>query len=129
MTAGTDPAPVTFDTEEAVTVARFAGTEISSLEAIDELLLAFRNKIDTLGAQALVIDFTGMRFIATGAINLLLVVLKRMRLKGGDVYLCGVTGNVEQVFRLLQINKLFELFPSRAEAMRILRGRNIGKRP
>ncbi len=110
-------APVKFESSGPVTVARFTCKEISSLEQIDLLLEIFKKQIDSADQRYLVLDFSAVQFIVTSAINMLLVILKRMRLKGGDVCLCGITENVNQIFNLMQLNKLFDIWPSCQKAL------------
>jgi anti-anti-sigma factor len=126
MDENTGTTQVVFESDHSVTVARFTCKEISSLEAIDRLLQAFTQKIESPGTEVLLIDFSGVRFVATSAINLLLVVLKRMRVKGGDVCLCSVAPNVEKIFKLMQLSRLFEIFPSRDPAIQALAARKPG---
>jgi anti-anti-sigma factor len=120
MTNENNSAPVSFETSGQITIARFTAKEISSLEQIDLILCAFKTQIDSLDPPWLLIDFSHVSFVATSAINMLLVVLKRVRMKGGDVCLCGVMDNVQQIFNLMQLNKLFELWPSCEKALAAL---------
>jgi anti-anti-sigma factor len=115
---------VTFETSGPVVVAVMTCKDIYSLDQLDLLLETFKKQIDCLDQNCLLLDFSSVRFVATSAINILLVILKRMRLKGGDVCLCGVTDNVQQIFNLMQLNKLFEIFPSRQIALAALEKKN-----
>ncbi len=111
------PAPVMFESVNGVMVAQFTCREITTLDAIDALLEEFKKKIEDMKETNLLIDFTGVTFVATSAINLLLVILKRIRMKGGDAFLCGIEDNVDQIFELMQINRLFDIYPTRTEAI------------
>lgn len=123
MTVDNQSAPVTFDTSGKITVAVFTAREIASLDQIDLILNAFKAKMETLDQPWLLLDFSRVSFVATSAINMLLVVLKRARMKGGDVCLCGVMDNVQQIFNLMQLNKLFDMWPTCDKALAALNQR------
>jgi anti-sigma B factor antagonist len=120
MAENQDDDPVVFEQTDGLLIARFTGREISSIETIDQLLDALKRKIDATAEKTLLIDFAGIRFLATSAINMLLVVLKRMRMKDGDVYLCGIADPIAQILQLMQIHKLFDIWPTRDEAVKAL---------
>jgi anti-anti-sigma factor len=112
------PAPIEFATVNDLLIAHFMCRDVSTMEVIDQLLEEFKKKIEDMPEKDLLIDFTGVTFVATSAINLLLVVLKRVRMKGGDVFLCGINDNIGQIYELMQINRLFDIFPTREEAVK-----------
>jgi anti-anti-sigma factor len=124
MTDSNPDVLVTFETSGPVAVAVMNCKDLYSLDQLDLLLDTFKKQIDALDQNCLILDFSAVRFVATSAINMLLVILKRMRLKGGDVCLCGVADNVQQVFNLMQLNKLFEIFPSQQAALAALEKKN-----
>jgi anti-anti-sigma factor len=108
---------VTFEQINDVTIARFDTYEISSLASIDQPLQQFKEEIQTRQPKKLIVDFTGVSFVATSAINMLLVILKRVRSYEGDVCLCGLSRTVRNVFEIMQLTRIFEVYPDRYAAM------------
>ena len=111
---------IRFEKNGEVTVATFLCSEISTLEDIEDYLDEFKTRIKKDDIKLLIIDMSGVQFVATTAINLLLVVLKHMRMKGGDVCLCGLTEKVRQVFGLMQLSKLFNIYLTRDDALKAI---------
>ena len=112
---------VTFEDIDEITVAKFTCKEISHLETVDSLLAVFKTKIQSPGCKYLLIDIGNVEFVSTIAINLLLVILKRIRMKGGEVALCCLTSSVKQVFELMQLSKLFDIYADREQAIAALK--------
>jgi len=108
---------VKFERKDNITIARFEAHEISSLDRIDEPLEQFKREIEAGRPEHLLIDFEGIEFVATTAINMLLVILKRVRTYGGDVYLCCLSPAVRRVFDVMQLAELFEIYPDRQAAL------------
>ena len=42
-------------------------------------------------------------------------------MKGGEVVLCSLTAPVKQVFELMQLSRLFDIYPGREEAITALK--------
>jgi anti-anti-sigma factor len=112
MTDSNKTTLLTFDNNGSILIARLSCTEIISLEHSNRILGEIKSHIDFTNPPHLLIDFSQVSFIATCAINMLLVVLKRVRLQGGDVYLCGLSHETRQLFDLMQLSKLFEIWPT-----------------
>ncbi len=112
---------VFFEDINGITVAKFTCKEISHLDIIDALLESFKKKIQSPSCKYLVIDMCNIEFVSTTAINLLLVILKRIRMKGGEVALCCLQNSVKQVFELMQLSKLFDIYSDREQAISALK--------
>lgn len=108
---------IQFERSPDCTIARFAADEISSLREIDQPLDEFEKEIEEHRPKVLIIDFSGIQFVATTAINMLLIIVKRIRTYGGEVYLCNLSPPVQRVFDVMQLNILFEIFPDRQAAL------------
>jgi len=109
---------VEFESTGSILIGRFTCNEIITPDTIDELLEEFKKRIEGMSEKHLLIDFSKITFVATSAINMLLILLKRMRIKGGEVYLCAITENVRQLFDLMQLDRLFVIYPNRTEAVK-----------
>ncbi len=87
--------------------------DVSEVEAVEE-------KIRSLLAdepQNLVINFAGVDFMVTRVINILLVALKQIRTRGGEVYLARMNANIRRVFDIMRLNVVFKIFESEEEAL------------
>ena len=63
-----------------------------------------------------IVDFKDHTFFFTPAANTLLAQMRRLRQRGGDLVLAGLTPDVQYVLRLLRLNTLFTAYPTVAAA-------------
>lgn len=110
---------VRFERQESddITIASFPDHEISSLVSVDLPMRQFEDEIRDRKPKALVIDFHGITYLASTAITMLLVILKKVRATGGEVYICSLAGTILKVFQTMQLTKLFPIFPNRQAAL------------
>jgi anti-sigma B factor antagonist len=64
-----------------------------------------------------VVDLSGVTFIDSTALAVLVSGMKRCRQRGGDLHLCGLQQPVRIIFELTKLDRAFEIFPSSAEAI------------
>lgn len=79
-----------------------------------------RRQLDDLlvqGRQNFVIDLAGVGFMDSSGIATLVQLFKRVRIGHGDVRLCGVQPNVRRVLELIRLDRVFEMFDGRADAV------------
>jgi len=117
-------AGIRIDRHENVTVAAFELTELSDVDEVGRILTRFKREIRDHRPQNVLIDFDGISYISTVGINMLLVVLKRVRTYGGQVYIVNACKVVRNLFNLMQLDQVFELVPDRQAAMEKIASRN-----
>ena len=101
-----------------VTVASFTESsmlESRSIEAAGQELFRLP---DELHKQKLVVDFSDVKFLSSQAIGLLLDLRKRVAAIKGRLVLCGVSKDIMKVFRITNLDKVFEFFPDDGSALK-----------
>jgi anti-anti-sigma factor len=73
--------------------------------------------IAAAGKTRVVVDFSGVDYISSAGLRVLLALAKRGRDQKGRVALCGLNDSVRQVFELAGFVALFTIAPTRAEAV------------
>jgi len=63
-----------------------------------------------------IFDLSGVSFIDSSGIGTLVRSLTKLKKLGGTLRLTGVKGMVEGVFKLTQIDRVFEIYPTASEA-------------
>ncbi len=63
-----------------------------------------------------IFDISGVSFIDSSGIGTLVRSLTKLKKLGGTLRLTGVKGMVEGVFKLTQIDRVFEVYPTASEA-------------
>jgi anti-sigma B factor antagonist len=69
-----------------------------------------------------VMDFTRLRFIDSSGLGAVLSCLRQLSAKGGDLKLCGMSKQVRSTFELVRMHRIFDIFPTREEAVRAFSG-------
>ena len=97
-------------------------TTINDLK--DKILVTLEGELDTAAAaegekelqplfnsdgRDIEIDCTGLEYIASSGLRILLSILKGAKAAGSKVTLCHVNDDIQNVFRLTGFNTLFEI--------------------
>jgi len=70
---------------------------------------AYEPLIADAGCQAVTVDFSGVDYLDSSALGMLLMLRDKMGGCGKDVVLSGVQGNVRQVLEIANFSKLFRI--------------------
>lgn len=74
--------------------------------------LARNEQLVSRGKTRVVLDLAGIKYIDSSGIGVMVSLFKRVRLLNGDVKLANLTGQPREIFRLLRLDKAFELYDS-----------------
>lgn len=84
-----------------------SGTQL--VEAVNE---AVSHKVLTC-----IIDISGLRYINSSGIGVLITILTKFRNKGGDVYLMSPSENVKKLLVITKLNAIFQIVQSEEEVL------------
>ncbi|MBM9511234.1 STAS domain-containing protein [Desulfogranum marinum] len=68
------------------------------------------------GEIKVVVDLTGLEYISSAGLRSILVSAKKAKVKGCSIQFCGVSGMVEEVFKISGLFTLFSIVPTVEEA-------------
>ena len=71
-----------------------------------------------LGWKRIIVDLSSCEFIDSTFLGTLVISLKKITGLGGDLKLVGIQSAVGTMFQLTKMNRIFELFETREEAIR-----------
>lgn len=110
---------VQIETDRDLTFVRplgFLDTHTSpKLEEVLKELVAKRN-------LQVVLDCSGLNYISSSGMGVLMGALQEFRAEKGDVKVTGLSHKVYQTFELLGFTKLFEIYDTRRDAIAAFRG-------
>ncbi len=79
-----------------------ARAELQSLVAPERLML---------------INLTNVEYLSSGAIGVLIATKRALQKVAGDVSLCGLRPEIEEVFRICRLDKTFDIYPDLESAL------------
>lgn len=69
------------------------------------------------GSLKVIVDMTGVNFIDSSALGVLIGGVKRLKPKDGRMVLVIVDDNVNWIFRITGLNNVFDIYATREEAV------------
>jgi anti-sigma B factor antagonist len=64
-----------------------------------------------------IIDISGLRYINSSGIGVLITILTKFRNKGGEVFLLKPSENVQKLLVITKLNSIFQIIKSEEEAL------------
>lgn len=80
-------------------------------------LEAAANEILANGQGALVIDCTGLKYISSSGLRVLLIAARQFSAAGRPLVLCGVSGHIRKVFDISGFSSIFTIKGNQDEAV------------
>lgn len=105
------------EASEGVVVARFRDNSILDAVTVQRIGRDLHELIDRCPNSRLVLDFRDVRFFSSEALRLLLGLRNRVDKAGSKLALAGLRPDLERIFKLTALDKLFAFY-SDADAAR-----------
>ena len=77
----------------------------------------------------IVVNCSGLTYIASAGLGALMGVIEEVRHHGGDIRLADLNETVRNIFEILGFHHLYRIFPSEVEAILSFRGEGEGGGP
>ncbi len=80
-----------------------------------------RKRFDELinkSEKKVLVDFSAISYIDSSGLATLIELYQRLKKIGGRMRFCSMEEKVRNTFEITKLNKLFEIFPGRQEALR-----------
>ena len=109
--------PLSVSEEKGIRVIEFTNSKIldeANIASIQETLNAL---IDENENPRLLLDFATVDHLSSAALGALINVNSRIRQKNGQLRLANIKPQIEEVFKITKLDKLFKIKPTRTEAM------------
>jgi anti-sigma B factor antagonist len=105
------------ETRNNVFIIRLSGDLIGEQSGTN-LLDAVSNSIQK-DILTCVIDISGLRYINSSGIGVLITILTKFRNKGGEVYLMKPSENVQKLLVITKLNAIFQIVQSEQEVEKL----------
>jgi len=67
------------------------------------------------GVKIILIDCQDITFMNSAGIGALVAALKAVRNEGGEFYICSLNNQVQMIFSMTKMNRIFKIFTDRKE--------------
>lgn len=107
-------------TEDGVTIFAFRAISISNSSGIELVAAEVRQYLDTTMPEKVIVDFDGVKFFSSLLLGLLVEIWKKMKACDGTMAISGIDPRLNRVFRITNLDKIFQFHPDRQTAIRAL---------
>lgn len=105
---------VSLDLVGATAILRIGGDITSASEAT--LMEGYAGAVDA-GASSVILDFSGMEYMNSGGIGLLVTLLVRAQRGGARLLATGLSDHYHQILTLTRLDEAIEICPDEATAL------------
>lgn len=107
------------ESDPAVKVVRLAGSlEARSISSINQVVLP----LIEAGNVRLAFDCSGLRYVTSPALGILINYFKKTQQRGGDTKFFGLEENILEIFRIVGLTRTFDIHPDEASAVNAFDG-------
>lgn len=106
-------------TEANATIVAFKSASMSDVDGIASAAWKIRDLAESKRPRTLIFDFEAVKFFSSQVLGLLLDVRKKLAESDGQVMISGINPQLHRVFKITNLDKVFQFFPNRQEAVKM----------
>jgi anti-sigma B factor antagonist len=105
---------------DGVTVVRFDTAAIIAADGLEIVARDLRELVGQRQSTKMIVDFSSVVFFSSQMLGLLVDVWRRLKDCGGIVVISGINPNLTRVFRITNLDKVFQFYPDVESALKAL---------
>jgi anti-sigma B factor antagonist len=109
--------PVSVIDEKNIRIVEFTNNKILDEANIAEIGATLNSLIDEVDQPKLMLDFTSVDHLSSAALGMLINANNRIKQRNGQLRLSNIKPQIFEVFRITKLDRLFRIYPTRAEAL------------
>ena len=109
--------PISVTGHKDIRIVEFTNNRILDEANIVEIGNTLGALIDEVDNPKLLLDFSTVDHLSSAALGMLINANNKIREKSGQLRLSNIQPQIMEVFVITKLNKLFRIFPARAEAL------------
>lgn len=106
--------------EADIAVVSFLVPSICGTNDVDQTANLLREYLEENKPKAVIVDFAGVKFFSSQVLGLLVDTWKRLRDYDAGLYICGINPQLSRVFRITNLDKIFDFYEDKASALNAL---------
>ena len=107
--------------EDGVKVVSFGAESISGALDVEQVARELREFVLSNEPKRVVVDFAGVKFFSSQILGLLVDVWRKLQNYGGFFAISGINPQLNRVFKITNLDKIFEFYPDRTGAVKAIR--------
>lgn len=104
-------------TIDNVIYARFLSGRIRDDKRIFLAFESLDNYVNQHAGVKMVLDLTNIEYLSSAGLGFLVGLLKKFRLGDGMLRLCGLRETILEIFEIMRLTQVFDIYPTREEAL------------
>ena len=116
---------IQISTDGNVTIVSFDMETITGLSGLEQINERLRALIADDRPAKIVVDFDGVKFFSSQVLGLLVDVWRRLSDYGGIMLISGINPQLNRVFKITNLDKIFEFYPNRASAVKAMHDKEL----
>ncbi|CCH49142.1 Anti-sigma factor antagonist [Pseudodesulfovibrio piezophilus C1TLV30] len=100
--------------ENGITILSIEGNlDADGTQAMEEKVIGLLEN----GETRLLFDFSGLDYINSSGLRVLVLAYQRLKKASGKVAICGIKDYIQEVFEVSGYDKIFPLYPNKVDAL------------
>ncbi len=112
-----EPKSLILSQEGDITVASFRDASILDAVTIQRIGRELYALVEADGRRRIVLDFADVRFLSSQALGVLLTLRRKADQAKAEVFLAGIRDELVRVFKMTNLDKLFQFYDDRGAAL------------
>ncbi len=100
-----------------VTVVTFSDTSILEAGQVREIGEELYELVDAKFRRQIIIDFSNVKSFSSSALGVLITLRKKADEIKGRILICGIRPDLKQIFKLTNLDRLFEFYDNEEKAL------------
>ena len=100
-----------------VTVVNFVDASILDTVQVQQIGEELYDLVDARAIRKLILDFSNVRFLSSSALGVLITLRKKSDEIKGKVLLCGMRPELRKLFKITNLEKLFDFYDTEEKAL------------
>ena len=109
-----------------VTVVNFNDSSILDTVQVQQIGEELYELVDAQGRRKLILDFSTVKFLSSSALGVLITLRKKSVEIKGQVLLCGLRPELRKIFKITNLEKLFEFHDTEEKALNVFGVTSMG---
>lgn len=105
-------------TVQGVTLVTFEDDSILDALQVQDIGEKLHRLIEKEDRQRMILDFQKVKILSSQMLGVLIGMLKRITSSQGRIVICGMKGELFKVFKITNLDKLFDFYDSEGHALR-----------